>query len=49
MSLSLVKQQPLVVGGLASFADFARAKRLADILRETVQISKDYVETVGNP
>ena len=49
MSLYLVKQ-PVVVGGLAaSFNDFARSKRLADGLKETIQILKNYSLTVGNP
>ncbi len=50
MSLYLVKQQPVVVGGLAaSFNDFARSKRLADGLKETIQILNNYSLTVGNP
>jgi hypothetical protein len=50
MSLYLVKQQPVVVGGLAaSFNDFARSKRLADGLKETIQMLNNYSVSVGNP
>jgi hypothetical protein len=50
MSLYLVKQQPVVIGGLAaSFSDFARSKRLADGLKDTIQILNSYSVAVGNP
>ena len=33
----------------ASFSDFARSKRLADGLKDTIQILNSYSVTVGNP
>ena len=49
MSLSLVRHQPLVIGGLATFADFAKAKRWADALKDTVQTLVDYALMAGDP